>query len=786
MNGTINEEKDDNQSIDLRKEIRPYLQNWYWIFLGAVLVLTAAFFYLRYATPVYEVKADLLIKDRDKGGSSLQDDILMDLNLSSSNNKVENEKAILSSRPIIERAIKGLNLQTSYFVSGRIKEVEIYRSSPVFIEAIHLEDSTQVYEFEVTLLDNSTYRLTSEDMQVEARSGDTVQLNGNTYAVKANPGNHHSARTIGVIINPIRQLALSYKKILSLENLKDKSDVINISFKTAVPQKGADFVTRLIQEYMQEGVADKNTSAINTIDFVDDRIDSVTLSLNNIEQRIQDFLSKNGVIDLEQRGQSILDQAVELDRDRMEHQFRVSTLKQIQEQLDKSGEEPNLLSTLGVNDPGLLSLVEKYNTAILDRKSQQEAGVSLQNPIMIRLTKQLEELRKGIRENTAMLLKDASEISGFFDQRSGAIESSVRTAPHLQRQYIDLKRMQETRQELYLYLLKKREESVIAKAATIFNSKVVNPALVSPEPVAPKKKIIYLAAFIIGILIPTGLIYLKGLFYYKIASVDDIKAITKVPVIAEISQAEKESSIIIGGEENRPVIEQFRGLRNNLNFFFQEEKGSKCILVTSSESGEGKSFVSLNLAMTYALLRKKVILLSVDLRKPKLAQYLGTDKGSTHGMSTYLAGQDKLEDVVHPLTINDLQFSFVNAGSIPPNPTELLMRESMQELIERLREVYDYIIIDTPPIGIIPDAQVLLKYADAMLYVVRHQTTKKDMLEAFNSRFGSEELHSKSGIVLNGIKGKIWSRYGSSYGYGYGYGYGYYETERAPWWKFWG
>lgn len=776
MEGTSYIEVQEEQSVNIRDVLRKCLRHWYWFVIGLILAFFAAWLYNRYTTPVYEVNAILLIKDdKSPGGSSsdLQNDILSQLTLLTGSSNVQNEMAILQSRTLIGSVVKDLGLQTSYFAEGRVKNTSLYKHSPISITPVFLKDSTHSVNLGITYNpQKNTYTLSDGTEEVTVEDGKIASLPGGSFLVRSNKTSRDTGSFghVRTVITPLPVVVNNYKHNLSISQTDKTSSVIQLSLKTTVQQRGEDFLNTLLEKYQQTGLADKNEMAANTIKFVNTRLDSLTQELNGVESRLQNFMSTNGMANIEEQSKLFLDQASQLDQELIKQQLQLKILQQIHQYVSQPEKAHDLVpSTLGIQDPTLLSLVQQYNGLQLQRSQQVQSGASVNNPIVKTMDHQIRELKINISENVENLEKGVQLAIDKLEQQNQTFENKIRNVPRLQRDYIAIKRQQDIKQTLYIYLLQKREEASITKAAAVSNSKVIDPAKTIPTPVAPKKKLIYLAALLLGLGLPGGLLYLKETLSRKITSRQDVEALTEVPIYAEIGHSQKEGPLVVVSGVRSPIAEQFRNLRTNLNFVLGANGVKKTLLITSSMSGEGKSFVSLNLAMSYALLGKRAVLLDMDLRRPKLGRYLNME--DRPGVSSYLAGEKMLDSLPAELTFGQHNLHFINSGPVPPNPAELLLQPAMDELIRWLQEKYDYILLDTPPVGLVADAQVMAKYADASLYIIRHNYTMKEQLRGLNNLQQDKKLPGL-GIVLNDIKAGDSYRYG--YG-GYGYGYGYYS-----------
>lgn len=778
MEGTVFIEGQDEQTIDLNIILTKCKRNWYWFVAGLFLAMAGAFFYIQYATPVYETSASLLIKD-GKGStptSSLQDDVLAQLNFLTGNSNILNEMPILQSRTIVGRVIKDLGLQSSYYIEGRYQSKEIYKSTPVLVTPLILKDSVNGTVLTIKVDRGQTYTvIDSENNRVKVASGQMARLSSGTFLFQANPESKDTFKEVIVEVVPLNAAISHFQKNLHLSQTDKQSSVIELTFKTTVPRKGEDFLNSLIREYSLAGLADKNRTAANTIQFVDSRLDSISGELSKVEIDLQNFLSAHSIANIDEQSKVFINQADELDQQIMEQSLRTNTLKQILAYVDNPANEGIYVpSTLGIEDPILLGLVENYNKLQLQRTQQLQAGAGKGGSIIGILDTQLDTLRRSIKKSAANLLKVSEQIAQQLQERNTDFQNKITNIPKIQRDLITLRRQQEIKSSLYVYMLQKREEASITEAASVFNNRIIDSAMTIMTPIEPQKKLIYLAAFLLGLAIPGTLIYLKGLLNKKVGSRQDVESHTMAPVYAEISHSKIAGPIIVVPGSRTVVAEQFRNLRTNLSFVLGPGD-HKVILITSSMGGEGKSFISLNLAMTYALMGKRTVLLGLDLRKPKIGTYVGMDH--IPGISNYLSGQFSLEELPIELNYGKHNLYFINSGPIPPNPAELLLQPTMPEMINYLKRNFDYIIMDTPPVGLVTDAQILGEYADTCLYIVRHHYTMKTQMQLLDNYYRQKKLPNM-GVILNDIKAGDAYRY--NYG-GYGYGNGYYSENLTDW-----
>jgi len=766
-------ETQEDQTINLRDILRRCVRYWYWFAIGLVVVLASAYFYTLYTTPVYQTEAELLIKDdkRTLSGGDPQSDILGQLSMLEGNSNVQNEMAILSSRTIVERTVRDLGLQTRYFVGGKMRTREIYLNTPVMVTPLFLRDSIHNQELELTVNSDHSITVADDNGHVRVASGKIATLQSGMFLIKENPAKTDDSiyNKIIAIASPLNATVSQYQKDLSLAQTDKMSSVIQLTLRTTVPLKGENFLNTLIREYSLAGLADKNLTAANTINFVDSRLDSVSDELSDVEMKLEHFLSANSVANIDEQSKLFVDQVGQLDPQMIQQNMQSGVLEQIHDYMSQPKMRQGLVpSTLGINDPTLLALVQNYNELQLKRSAQVQAGAGLSNPIINVMDHQLNKLRNDIKENTENLLQGSKQAAAKLLQQNQDFEGKIKDVPRIQRDYIAIKRQQDIKQTLYLYLLQKREEAAITEAASVSNNRVIDSARTGLNPINPKKKLIYLVALLLGFAIPGGLLYLKELLSRKITSRQDVEAHTNVPIFAEIGHSKEPGPIVVISGSRGAVPEQFRNLRTNLSFVLGTAP-HKVIIITSSMGGEGKSFISLNLSMTYALLGKRTVLLGLDLRKPKIGSYVGLEHHP--GISNYLSGQISLDELPVELNYGKHNLYFINSGPVPPNPAELLLQPEMDKLMDYLKGKFEYIILDTPPVGLITDAQILGKYAHTSLYIVRHEYTLKDQIKLLDNYYQGKRLPNL-GVVLNDIITPDAYRYG--YG-GYGYGNGYYS-----------
>jgi len=763
-------EVEEKNAIDLHKIIGRFLVHWPW-FLGClVAALVIAFLYLRYSTPLYKVNAKILVQD-DKKGAGLPDaNVLEGLGISGGKSSVDNDLEIIKSRTLMTRVVKGLQLNVSYFTLGRIKEAEVFAERPFDMYFLSFsEDSLRKpVEYFLRQEGTSNYVLEGDGHKWKGRSGDTLRLPIGDAVITRRITVSQDAPQVYVQVTSTKAAVSRYMSSLSATLPNKQVSTIALTLQTAVPDKGEVVLNRLIAEYMQANVDDRNRIADSTMRFIDERLQLVNGELVGIEKSIENFKSSNELTDLSEQSKQLLSNTTDYARQLTEKEVQYSVLQSLERFVNSSGPGSRVVpATLMIQDPAFSSLVNSYNALQLQRE-QLLMTTTESNPVVRNLDQQMAALQREMNQSIASLKRQLQTSIGELRSRVGAIDAQIRQVPAKERTFLEYSRQQAIKQELYVFLLKKREESALTKSSTVANARIVDAAERDEIPFKPKRQLVYLSAFVLGILVPYGGIALREALNTKIRTKEDITSRTQAPILGEISHNPDATQVLVVTPNSRNAIsEQFRALRSNLQFVMtgQEEK---TILLTSSMSGEGKSFVSLNLASALAITDKKVVVMELDLRKPKISKYLGLDNNI--GFSNYAIGAATAEQIIRPSGVMENLF-VISSGPIPPNPAELLSGKRAGELFAYLKEHFDYIVVDVPPVGVVTDAQLLSSYADVTLFLVRQDVTDKAQL-SIPEELVQQRKMPKLSLVVNDIKQER-----QGYGYGYGYGYGDYIDE---------
>ncbi|WP_221394618.1 tyrosine-protein kinase [Dyadobacter sp. NIV53] len=757
----------EDEDFDLTEYIRKYFRYWYLFPLFVIISLTAAYFYLQITQPVYLSRTTILIKDEKKGIGQNQSDILQEMAMFGGNKLVENETEILKSQPLMEQVIKNLKLDVSYSTIDGIKTVDLYKKSPVIVKPAIITEEGIAEPMTIHVTDANHFTINSEgkpfafNQRFQNKWGEFTVLKGEKSDYK------------DIIIHFSNPASLVEGMIDGLAVLQPnvKSTVLQLTYADVSKQRGMDILNTLLDAYIQASLTDKNTEASNTLKFIETRLGLITGELGDVEKDVETYKTSKGLTDISAESQIFLENIQENDARLNEINTKIKVLESVYNFIENAGEGAPAPATYMIDDPVLVSLLTKFNELDLQRERYArttQAG----NPLLETITTQLAQTRQAIKDNVQNLRRGMDVTKQNLEGINTRFSAGLRTIPQKEREYVGIKRQQTIKENLYLYLLQKREETALGYASTVTDSRLINPPVSSFAPIAPKRSVVWGGAGAAGIIIPILLINLIFLLNNTVQSREEIEKQSGLPVIGEIGLMKYKDGIetesIITMTSRSAVAEQFRAMRTNLMYL---GNGScRTLMFTSSVGGEGKSFVSINLAASLAYYGKKVILVGLDLRKPTLHDRLQVS--NRMGVSNYMVGQTDLHELIQPTGIHP-QFDVITAGPLPPNPSELIGNGRLPELLAELRLQYDYILIDSPPYGLVTDSSLIAECVDATLYVVRYNYTLLGHLKKIADLRKSKRFNNLT-VIYNGVN------YGAGYGYGYGYGgygYGYYTED---------
>ncbi len=785
------------ETIDIKSLIFKYLRHWYWFVIALGMALTIAYFYNKFSETVYRTSATVLIRDDRKGGFR-PGQFMGELDLFSPRRNIYNEMAIIKSYSLVDTTIRQMDVKTSYYnigrIVGEIRKTEIYKNTP-FIARYEPDNVPKNTPFNVKIISENEYEISignntrfgfgssgfTNDVR-RVRFGEEFRINGSALSLYLTDNyrpESHIGREYIFVVNSLRSLVSQYRSMITVEPLNPDVSIVEVTFEATNAERASDFLNRLTENYIYQGLDEKNQIAHNTIRFIDQQIDVTTDSLYLAESSLQEFRSKHQLMDISHQANQLFSELSELDKEKAVHKVKAQYYDYLLEYLDEGRDFVEMLSpsAMGIQDMLLNKLVSDLTTLYTER-SRALLSSTEYNPYLRTLDKEIETTKKALRENINNIIRSNEILLADLDNRINTLESRINMLPSTERELIGIQRKFNLSDATYNYLMEKRAEAGIALASNLPDNKIIDAARNSGI-ISPKKNRNYFIALVLGLIFPMGIIYLNDFFNTKIRDKKDVTSMVKYPVIGVIphlrhASRSKVINLIAFEETKSPATEAFRALRANLSFMASDKK-SKIVTVTSAKSEEGKTFTAVNLASVLSLSGKKTLVLSADLRKPRIYQEFNIKKDP--GLANYLIGKAKLENIIQQTSQNENLYA-ITSGTMPPNPSELIETDKMSNMLQMLKNKYDYIIIDTPPIGIVPDAIPVLIASDLVLFIVREKFSDKSSLEFLND-FAQKTKISNIAIEINDVKtGR--SGYGYSYSYGYGYGYGSYykETEK--------
>lgn len=784
----------DDQGIDIKNLIYICLSHWYLFVVGAVIALAIGFVINRYTTNIYQVTGTVLVKE-DK--TNFDPTSLMTGISYGTLQNIENEMAILRSYSLCERVVKKMDLEISYFEKGRIATTEMYKTAPFTVEFDRSVPQTVGLVYEISILNNGKISLKAQSeyhktydfilCQTIISQPEPIETNGeytqgewidngfNRIRIVLNEKFNEETdltRKMMFVINDYPSL-VKHMSSFSVSPSSKQSSIATIVMSGTNRLKIVEFTNLLLNEYVTRGLEKKNQVSENTINFIDKELSGIQDSLNTAEIDLQDFRTSNDLMNLDAQAQQVLLNLRALEKEKAELDVNLKLYQRLQSYIQMQIDDPENLaapSTMGISDPLLNKLVVDLVT-LSQTKAAQVVTLTDQHPTIIKMDEQIITYKKTLLESANNVVSNARMSIAEIDKRIAKAEMESRNLPQKQRLLLGYQRKFELNQNTYNYLMQRRAEAQILRASNTPDNEIIDEARIERTVrVAPRSSMNYLIALILGLLIPALYLFLKDFFNVSIIDRKDVEKLTQFPIIGQIVESSSKDPLVVINSPKSPIAESFRSVRTNVEYITQG-KPKSIILVTGDSQSVGKTFNSINIASIYALYGKKTILLGFDMRKPKLFQEFGLNNNC--GLSTFLSNKDTLDEITQ--TSGKIpNLDIITSGPIPPNPAELIASAKCDELFEKLQETYDYIIIDTPPLGLVTDAFLLMRHSDVNLYVVRQGVTNKNIFG--NIIKDIEDRGLKANIILNGIKqeGSYGYRYGSyKYGYSYAYSYGY-------------
>ncbi|AUD04472.1 GumC family protein [Spirosoma pollinicola] len=747
---------------NLRVILLRYLKHWKWFALSLTLAGAAGYVYLQYKTPIYKIQASLLIKDEKKGLDG--ESILKEMDILAPKKTVENEVEIIRSFTLMDKVVNRLDLDVQYFMPTATIDEEVYGNVP--FRFIVERPTSELYEDKLllTVIDKSHVRINDKVYPVNQ----SIHTPYGRLRVFAKKPLMASMEPMKIKVSPRTETVNGYLKLLTVETTSKASTVLQITLEEAVPAKGEAILAQLIDEYNQAALVDKNLLAASTLSFIEDRLSLISGELTTVEKDVEQYKTQQGITDLSTQAQSFLMTVQDNDTKLNQVNIQLSSLNDIEKYVDsKASSRGTTPATLSLSDPVLVGLVTKVSELELQHDVLART-TSEKNPLLQTLDGQIKATKESISENIQSIKQQLNSTKGQLSTTNRKLESMVRTVPHKERALMNITRQQAIKNNLYTYLLQKREETALSYASALPDSRTVDLPRHEADPIKPVKALTFLLFGIVGLLMPIGVLASGDMLNNRVRRRSDVEDASQVPILGEVVKSDGKKALVVVSKSRSVIAEQIRALRTNLQFLRSNPTGSQIILFTSSISGEGKSFMSMNLGASLALVDRPTVILEMDLRKPKLHMSLGMR--NSVGISNYLIGEATLDDVLQPIE-GFPNYFLIPCGPLPPNPSELLNGPYLAQLFDELKARFAYIIVDSPPIGLVTDAQVIAPFADATLYMVRHDITPKTHLKMVDTLY-KEHRFNNLNVILNAVDD------GESYYYSYSYGE-YYEEDKS-------
>jgi capsular exopolysaccharide synthesis family protein len=764
-------ESADNKvgKISPRELFLKYLHYLPWVIASLATCLALAYTKIRYSPEIYSVSGTLLVSDQ-KGigsGSDKFDAFLFD----ESEKNLFDEIQVIRSRNMAKRVAKSLDMFVQYYNRGNVRSSAIYKSeSPVELKIIRLADSSKPFNIGITIHSSGDYSIGKDNTKY--KFGQMMSMGTGTFIIDRSPVDltEFKSSLYDITYAPAEIRAKQLVSSLSVAQAGESTNILEVKYETENPKIGVDIVNSLMREYQNAGLEEKRQEAVGALRFINEQMDTVSSELSSVERNLESYRKQNRVYMPLQQSETYFKSIYETENELTKEGAKLENVNYLLRLLsDSSQPDTQVASQLGIEEPTLLYQIQEFNRLQVQRQTLLRSTTE-SNPLVRNIDASRSKLRADIIANLSNIRRAFSENMRTLQFKSKQAGSEVSSIPSKEKQLLDITRRQKILEELYSYLLQKKLETSISSASTISNVKVIEPAMPSEAPVKPQKSGIYTMALFLGFLIPSLVIFAIEFFNDKVRTRDDVQKTLSEPIIGEVGHSVDGSAIVVHRDNRKFIAEQFRVIRSNLQYILPIEN-SQVIVVTSSFSGEGKSFISTNIAAAMSLAGKKTAIMEFDIRKPKIMRALNLTQ--LQGITSYILGKVGLDEIIVPVPDVDNLY-VIPCGPVPPNPAEMLLSPRMDKLFQEIKEKFDFIVIDTAPVGLVTDATILGKFAQASLYIIRHNYTYKKQLLIIKELSATNRL-PKVNVIINDISTGGWN--GSYYGYGgYGmtsYSYGY-------------
>jgi capsular exopolysaccharide synthesis family protein len=783
----LNIHQEENDEISLSDILHVARRNWFWFLLSVGVCCVLATLYLLWTPKVYTRTATVLIKDDSKGGGGISESAAFeDLGMFNVKRNVDNEVLVFQSGQLMRSVAMRLHLDISYTIREGLRTTELYTRSPIIVQFFEVEES-QEFSLEVTPLSETQVILSdfseNSSEKFTATLNDTIVTPMGKAMVTSTLYYTEDCYNVPVTVtkDDLAKVIENYGEELQVSLANKTATLIKLTLRDVSIPRTEDILNTLIAVYNEAAINDKNQIAINTSNFIAERLVIIEHELGNVDADIETFKRENRLTDIQSETGMYLRESSQYSQEELGLENQKALSKYIRDYLTDPSRNAELIpANTGISDVSIEAQIAEYNTTLLKR-NRLVSNSSYRNPVVMDLNNSLGAIKQTIIRAVDNLIVGLDiKIRNLYERDLQNIRR-ITEVPSQQRQVLSIERQQKIKEELYLYLLNKREENALTQAITESNARIIDPATGSQEPVAPKTSIILLSAFLMGLVIPAGCFWVQNVLNTTVRSRKDVEDATTIPFLGDVPLREKkgkkgkkdeENDVVVRENGRDPISEAFRIIRTNMDFMQVKSDNMQVVMFTSFNPGSGKTFVSLNLATSIALTQKKVILIDLDIRRHRLTQQLQKEENST-GIVHYLSGQEEdIQALINTKVINGINnLDFIGAGPTPPNPAELLLSQRLDTLIAELRKKYDYILLDNVPAGVVADAVITNRVADLTIYVMRAGLMDKRLLPELERLYHQKKFKNMS-VILNAVNYKQ-VNYGYSYRYGYSYGYGY-------------
>lgn len=800
----LEQEEGKSKLADFREILFTYLVYWKWFVICAAVAVAYTAFDLAKKNDEYIVSTSILMKS-DRNSGSADNLMLETLGIRSTQRNLENETEIMRSKSVTLKVVNDLKIHTTYFIKKGLRLVDIYKNTPIYLDIdtnvvrnvrgeirIEAVKGTDKNGYDVQVLyrnESQSYRLGNTPV--------SVSIGGIDFTLTKRPDYPVVAEDIVITVVSPDIVANHLSKTLIPSVLSKGSTILTMSLRTYNISKAIDVLEKLVYYYNELSINEKNQALVNTGKFIDERIVAIAKELGDVEREIEAYKKDYRLTDPQSNAGMVLSELKSIEQSVFDMDMQLNLLDYVDEFISDKNNEYSVIPTLGITDAAFNTMVDKYNQELVSRARMLHSS-SVDNPSIAKIDQNIKVLREGVK-NGIEATRKVIELEKSRVQKKGAeVDSKMNMAPEIERQMSEIMRQQSIKNELYIFLLQKREENALSRSLTVPTATIINMPEASGGAVYPQRSKSLMTALAVGLVIPAVIIFIIGLFNVTFKDKIDIERLTDIPVIGEISENETKESFVVKPKSTAPIVELFRLLRNNIQSILDTPE-RKVVCFTSTTTQEGKTFVSSNTALSFALARKKTILVGLDIRRPQIRKLFSIS--TSKGLVSYLSGKETdLDSLIIPSGVSEY-LDLLPAGPIPPNPNELLINSSLGTVFEYLREKYEYIIVDSAPVGMVSDTFLLTQYADLNIYVMRANFSSRKYIEVLENLVKEDKLRQLY-ILVNAvnIRSKVYGYkrygygygygYGSRYGYSYGYGYGYGEPDtqhnkKRPFWRRW-